>query len=606
MHGKILCIELGSIYTKVADINVSNKAYTVDKTFVLATPPGTITDGYIKDDETLCNELFAELFKYGMNKRKVAFHIASSKIINREIVLPYVSRSKIKSLILANAGEYFPVDLKRYRVSWKIMNSFTSEEGLKKMKVMVIAVPLELLDCYYAFAKSLNMQVESIDYAGNSIYQLMKSAQIEGTTVSVDIGERSTMISIVKNGILELQRTFGQGVYDIINSYADTNEIIEINYMSILDDLKHNERINAVLPMISDEPDDPEDMTEDMRQKAANTETLRFFVDRVGRVIHYYTSNMGDGTINQMIVTGQGAGIQNLPQLLQFELGIPSRDVSLIKSIRMNDKNAGVSGATAEEVATAIGLSDLAMSIGSVIDPLDLLSKKVKTSKTIKHALAISVAVFMAGLIATGTLMFIAYSRVKSAEEKQAKLESRKASMSSIDNTIQRFDEANALYTSFIDMETYTRNVNEDFVKIIEYFEETLPSGAVFTSLSVSSNGMSMTVEAGGWHESADILAIMRACPAFESVTISSVSRDTKDVKVDNDKYLVGGILYESLDGVDLTDADGNELEVTEVEAGETVEAYYTTFSISATYKAVDSYSWDAEAEETTTGEVTE
>ena len=200
MHGKILCIELGSIYTKVAGINVSNKAYTVDKTFVIATPPGTITDGYIKDDETLGNELFAELFKYGMNKRKVAFHIASSKIINREIVLPYVSRSKIKSLIMANAGEYFPVDLKRYRVSWKIMNSFTSEEGVKKMKVMVIAVPLDLLDCYYAFAKTLNMQVESIDYAGNSIYQLMKSANIEGTTVSVDIGERSTMISIVRGG----------------------------------------------------------------------------------------------------------------------------------------------------------------------------------------------------------------------------------------------------------------------------------------------------------------------------------------------------------------------------------------------------------------------
>ena len=48
------------------------------------------------------------------------------------------------------------------------------DQGQKKLKIMVAAVPSEVVESYYDLAKALGLKVAFVDYAGNSTYQIMK------------------------------------------------------------------------------------------------------------------------------------------------------------------------------------------------------------------------------------------------------------------------------------------------------------------------------------------------------------------------------------------------------------------------------------------------
>ena len=121
MAGKVVSIEIGNALTKVALVDYKAKNTKVYNAFVFATPEGTIDDGYIKNSEEFCETLSSKLAEYSIGERRAVFAVSSSKIANREVSLPYVSKDKIMSMVRANATDYFPVDIKNYHLSYQML-----------------------------------------------------------------------------------------------------------------------------------------------------------------------------------------------------------------------------------------------------------------------------------------------------------------------------------------------------------------------------------------------------------------------------------------------------------------------------------------------------
>ena len=95
------------------------------------------------------------------------------------------------------------------------------DQGQKKLKIMVAAVPSEVVESYYDLAKALGLKVAFVDYAGNSTYQIMKQQIGEEVSLVIQVENDGTVINIFKENVLQLQRMVPYGKSMLVNAVMD-------------------------------------------------------------------------------------------------------------------------------------------------------------------------------------------------------------------------------------------------------------------------------------------------------------------------------------------------------------------------------------------------
>lgn len=137
-----------------------------------------------------------------------------------------MKKDKIKSVIDANCAEYFPINTEEYVFSYSILEHFV-QEGRKQMRLMVVAAPGDIIESYYTLADRLGMKLECIDYAGNSTLQLIRQQVENAPNIVIQVNKATTVVSILKNGILQMQRTIPYGKNVLLNAVMDEKQVDE-------------------------------------------------------------------------------------------------------------------------------------------------------------------------------------------------------------------------------------------------------------------------------------------------------------------------------------------------------------------------------------------
>ena len=128
MGKKILSIEIGLHTTKVCEVEAGKKNPHVSNCITFDTPDNIVEDGYILDKELMAQTLRSNLAKAKMNSKDVNITIVSTKIANREVVIPNMPESKIQAMIDTSASEYFPLDVSEYTISYSILDKINTKE----------------------------------------------------------------------------------------------------------------------------------------------------------------------------------------------------------------------------------------------------------------------------------------------------------------------------------------------------------------------------------------------------------------------------------------------------------------------------------------------
>ena len=159
---RVLGIEIGYSLTQVVEMDYQSKHPQVYGVFSMKTPDGIFNDGLINPTEEYVNDLKANIAANGMNAKKVIFAVSSTKIANREAVIPFVKEKQIRELLMTNITDYFPVDPTQYQFAYNIMETMQDEAGTKQYRVMVMAAPDDILRGYSVLANSLELTLSSI------------------------------------------------------------------------------------------------------------------------------------------------------------------------------------------------------------------------------------------------------------------------------------------------------------------------------------------------------------------------------------------------------------------------------------------------------------
>ena len=507
---KILSIEIGVDVTHVLEMDYRVKNPKVYRSFSFQTPVGVIGEAGVRKSEEFRTALHKLLDVNKIKTRKTLFVVNSGKIASREVLIPMIKENRIKDFLNTNSADFFPVDLSRYQLVYR-NEGVVQQDKVKKRKLYVFAVPGDLVQSYEELADFCSLELTALDYVGNSIFQMMHKAVGNNICCSVKLDDNATMITIINQGMVVLQRTVFYGFEEVEKVVVDSGLFPKEQYPAAMDILQQTDCLNANQTA-------PEDAMNAMQTEAV--EALRPMIGNIRRVLDYYQSRNNGAEVKECFLIGNGAYIKGLDRLMSLELNLP---VHLQEKDVLNGFRT--SGGRLDAMYEAC--------YGAAIQPLDFVFGVAQTAKIIeekkkRELLAAKLIGLLCVACAVILLALSGVQRIALSHELNT-LNKQKDELKYIQDIYNAYVDTKSQYDDVTKMNGKTETVSDALADAIEEMEEKFPSGVKVTSLTSNGEGISMDIEVSTKEEAAKILQNLATFDAFRSVTTNGITESTDE-----------------------------------------------------------------------------
>ncbi|MGN0435557.1 MAG: pilus assembly protein PilM [Wujia sp.] len=499
---KVLSIDITNESITIIELTASPKKQTnIHNVIIFETPEDSYEDGVIKEPEKIARAIREQLTARGISNRNAIFVLSSTKIVNREVLVPFVKENKIRGIINANSSEYFPVNIEDYIVSHTVLETVTDAENNKQIRVLAVAAPQHMVKSYYELGSLAGLNIVSLDYIGNAMLQLIKTqTNASTTTMVVQLGSESTVLNIVQGDNLLLQRTVPYGTNSVVNVVMDDKGVDATTAMTLL----QNDRLITV------DFDDNE-----------VTGAFRYLINNIGRVMDFYASKNPDKPIEEVFLTGDGALIRGIDGLFKVQLNVSTRIMDSLYNIRFNE-TIDLKVYNPVYLVTPIGAAFAPMGF-------ELVDTTKKASSGTGLGVAPFVALVVISAIASAALAFSSIKAKKDLEDEKSDLQTEINKISDIEQVIAQWQVAKDTYTNAYAMEAATYHLNENVKTFIDELEEKIPSDIYITGFSSTDSGVSLPAVATSYESVADFIMQIKSISCVDTVNISSLTKSVDE-----------------------------------------------------------------------------
>ncbi len=495
-NNRVLSIEITNDSITIVEVTASQKKQTyIHDVVIFDTPEEAYEDGFIRDKDVIGAAIREQLNAKGITNKNAIFNLSSTKIVNREVVIPAVPEKKVAGIINANASEYFPVNIEDYVIAHSVLETVADDEGGKNMRVMVVAAPQQMLRTYYDLASAAGLNIQSIDYVGNAMLQLIKTQTADNaTTMVVQIASESTILNIVNGDTLLLQRTVPYGINAVVAEVMEEKEVDASTALSLL----QSERMITV------------DFDDD-----AITGAFRYLINNIGRVMDYYASRNPDKPIDDVYLTGDGALVRGIDGLFKIQLNVATKVMDSLYNVKFDDK-----------INTQIyNPVYLISAIGAAMHPMGFILKEQAAKSASRASNAVFVVILVLAVLIAGGVTGFSLVQRSSAKAEQARVEAQIAEIQDIEQIYNAYLEEQAVYNDMVILYDSTRISNEYMMEFWNSLEEILPTGVNVEAITSSSSEVSITMEATDYDSIARLVIDLRSISCIEDAWIASITQ---------------------------------------------------------------------------------
>lgn len=534
MASRVLSVILGTESAKLSEISHSGNKVHVYNAYDIQLSEGLCDDGVILDVEGLAYELKQYISNFRIKTKKLVFSISTKRIASKEVMIPFVKEKQIEGLLKANAQDYFPIqNIESYTLSHSIIEVVQGEDT-KQYRLSVIATPNDLLANYYELAKKLKMSIETIDYAGNAILQILKLQATNDVTAILQLGRESTVINIMNGKTLIMQRSISYGLDALLSAVMDTLHMDGEDAQAFVED-NDIARIAQAYPDVA--------------------EVLSLITNGIGRIFDFYTQRNSQSPITAVFFLGDGTLINGIGETFEREFGYPTEEIMALKNVVVKNRAMNNNDPT-----------NFLANVGSIIAPMNLkyvsqedIEKKEKTESKPPYWL-IAFSIVASAALAAGTIF--AY---KNAESEKQELEQKLASLKEMQSLEDQISEAQSKNQIVQDFLATTKGPNDSLLKLIEDMEKAMPVGTSISSFSLADGNVTIGVGGIGKSGVAKFIEEMKSLNYVQNVHIDYVSETLEGI----DTYDVYNMTFSLLD---INDIETEETEKSITDESDSVE----------------------------------
>lgn len=533
-NSKVLTIDITNESITIVEVTPSNKKQsTIHNAIIFETPEDAYEDGVIRDKERIAEAIKSQLSANGITNKNAIFVLTSTKIVNREVLVPFVKENKIKGIINANSSEYFPVNIEDYVVSHSILETVTDEENNKQLRVLAVAAPENMVRSYYDLAALAGLKVVALDYIGNAMLQLIKTQTTEAmTTMVIQLGSESTVLNIVKGDTLLLQRTVPYGTNVVVNEVMDAKGVDATTAMTLL----QNERL----------------LTVDFDDNAI-TGAFRYLINNIGRVMDFFTSKNPDKPIDDVFLTGDGALIKGIDGLFKVQLNVSTRVMDTLYNIKFDPK-------IDLKIYNPVYLM---VPIGAAFDPMgfELGEAGAKGSASSVDTTPLVIAFLILSVIIAGGVTAYSFIAKNKAQSELDQVNRDIQAISDIEKIVTDCENAQNIYMDAENMYSYTENLNENVGTLITELEDKMPKGISLTAFNSTADGVDFTGNTKTYEDIAAFAINLKDIECIDNTFIESVTenKDAQSTDVTYD-FTVKCIYKDATADADAAETSGTEV----------------------------------------------
>ena len=516
------------------DEGYSPMSMQIYRSMSFPTPEDIFEDGLIKDPEVLGKFLSEKLITQRIKTRSVIFSISSSRIAVRDVVIPKIKPNKILNLVEANASEYFPVDIEKYRISYDIKDE--NAEGGSSFALQVLAAPIDILQSYYRTCVFAGLKVLGIDYMGHSVLSSLYGRIGTEVCMVAKIDNSQSLLTIFKNGCDILQRSISYGVEDAVNIAAE----------------RYETSFEEAVPLFYENDffvrqESEQTMTEEEEETGSGNpyvDSVDMLCSGIARVVDYYNSRNADARITKIYITGLAAGFNGLERLIGSAAGCEAYAVGSLPGISFSEDQ----GAAAARYFSVLG---------SAMGPVDLMIEDERTKRKRQQGLAGMIRVnplyIAAAILFVGTAAITAYSLITEnvLKQKNKELTNERENLIGIMTVYHDYQEQEALYNEVTHIYDLTRSRNEELKGFVEELERKMPSRAYLSSFVSDGQTASASVTCSSKEEAGNFIETLRNFSSIQEITVTGVSEDKDELTGAASCTFSVSIVYEPLEPMD-------------------------------------------------------
>lgn len=438
---RVIGIDIGSKYIKIAFVKKGRKKHEVVKTLYVSTPADSVVDGEIRNVDTVTARIRGALFEQKFKATELYFSINANSVVTREIKLPALKEKEIDPAIEFELTQSFPGIIQSHTISTRIY----SEPGMP-VEGTAVFCPNKVLNSFVEVAKGLLIPLKGIDVNANAltkvVYSYLPPERRNETLLIVDVGNTMSQVSLISAGKLLLSRQITSGIARFDNLVA--------NRVGIAPDQAVRARQNNKYDIYNLEKEDVDGFI---------NVAFSGIASQIRSIIDYYRYNRPDEEKISGILLFTGRGLETgLTEYFNQATELPVDVIRLrVKGSEYPDSDAMAVAAIGATMSPSVGRRDINL-MPRLKEIREATLRRIKLTRAV--ALVIAIAVF--SLMAYGYLVYLRYAvaaetmstqeeiiRYSSINETKNKLEQAKNLLASAEGVLSKY---NASVTSGTDL----------------------------------------------------------------------------------------------------------------------------------------------------------
>lgn len=183
----------------------------------LTLPAGSMQSDSSVDRQNVANAIKQVVKKARLQSTQVIAALPGASVFTSIITMPNMPKSELAESIKWQAKQYVPSPLDEVILDWHVIGEVSAKKGKdaaeaaqKEIEVLLIAAPISLVNKYVSIIHEAGLKPLALEIEPLALARAIIGVQ-EDPVIVLDIGQASSEISIVDNGVVRLNRNTTAG-----------------------------------------------------------------------------------------------------------------------------------------------------------------------------------------------------------------------------------------------------------------------------------------------------------------------------------------------------------------------------------------------------------
>ncbi|MBX7134781.1 MAG: type IV pilus assembly protein PilM [Fimbriimonadaceae bacterium] len=346
-------LDLGHYTLKVVQLERSANGFKVAKRDEVLTPPNSIKDGVIIDNDAIVSALRQLMKQAHIGATSAVISVEGGSVVVRNVRIPKMPEATLRKSIKFEAGRYVPTSVDDSYIEFEIIGYPDDAQ----MDVLIVAAPKDIVQSRIRACHEAGLEVEVVDIAPFAAYRALVEADpaadyANQTIALVDIGAMTTSVSVIAKNVFSMTRSIPHGGGTFTEALKTYFKLSDQDAEAGKCQLDLHELINDEKP--SENPP--------LRVLQPHIDEL---IREIRRSLNYYQSQQTESgqpnPVTSLVLSGGTGKMHGLADYMTKKLGMPVTPVAIFDNPRFSylgtdDPGSGL------ELSVASGLAMRAFS----------------------------------------------------------------------------------------------------------------------------------------------------------------------------------------------------------------------------------------------------